>query len=187
MEVRVKSSLRGDELRVEAVVKGFKGLSIEDVVDSCYVAFGSAISEFLNEVSSGWGGIRFPGTYVIRNVVVGFTKVVTGEEGVKCSAVINCSLLPSNSCVEGSVKVVEGRVREALREVLEGFIAKHVINYGRRLANLGEEVEVVLTGGEVVKGEVMGYGFKGELVLATTSGVVKVRPSQVAMVRTTWP
>ena len=131
--------------------------------------------------------MRFPNQYLVRNEVVGEGAASIREGRVTCLIRIKCGALEGKACIEECINALVERVRSALEDVLAGRLVRHVMTYGGKLANVGEGVEVTLQGGGFVRGEVMGYGAKGELIIATRSGLAKVRPSRVAKVKTLWP
>jgi len=162
-----------------------EGLS--ELLDACLVAMGSAMISWLDEVSDGWGGILFPNQYVIRNDVVGEGTVSVSGDRLTCTISLRCDVLGANACSEERINSLINALSSALQDVVEGRLAGHVVNYGKKLVNIGEDVEVTLRGGGIVKGEAVGYGARGELVIATRTGTVKVKPSKVARIKRLWP
>ncbi len=162
-----------------------KGLS--ELLDAFLVAMGSATVSWLDEVSDGWGGILFPNQYVVRNDVVGRGAVSVSGDRLTCSVSLRCDALGANACGEERINSLINTLNLALKDVMEGHLTRHVMNYGKKLVNIGEDVEVTLRGGGIVKGEAIGYGARGELVVATRTGMAKVEPSKVARIKRFWP
>jgi hypothetical protein len=158
-----------------------------ELLDACLVAMGSAMVSWLDEVSDGWGGIMFPNQYMVRNDVVGKGVVSVSGDRLTCTVSLRCDALGADACGEGRINSLVNALNLALRDAVEGRLARHVVNYGRKLVNIGEDVEVTLFGGGIVKGEAVGYGARGELVVATQTGIVKVKPSKVARIKRLWP
>ncbi len=165
--------------------KDWEGLN--ELLDACLVAMGSATVSWLDEVSDGWGGILFPNQYVVRNDVVGEGAVSVSGGHLTCTVRLRCDVLGSDACGEERVNALIDTLSHALQDVVEGRLASHVVNYGKKLVNVGEDVEVTLRGGGIVRGEVVGYGVRGELIVATRTGLAKVKPSKVARAERLWP
>ena len=100
---------------------------------------------------------------------------------------LRCDALDADACGEEQINSLINMLNHALKDVVEGRLARHVVNYGKKLVNIGEDVEVTLRGGGIVKGEAIGYGARGELVVATQTGMAKVKPSKVARIKRLWP
>jgi len=160
---------------------------IGKLLDACLVAVGSAMVSWLDDVSDGWGGIVFPNQYVIRNAVVGEGAVNVSDSRLTCVVRLRCDVPSTDTCCGERVNSLVNALVSSLHDVLEGRLVRHVMNYGRKLVNVGEDVEVTLRGGGIVKGEVIGYGTGGELIVATRTGLAKVKPSKVARIKRLWP
>ena len=188
-EVNATIKREGDNvfIIVTTDVRGKVRESLSELLDSCLVAMGSATVSWLDEVSDGWGGILFPNQYVVRNDVVGEGAVSVSGDHLTCTVRLRCDVLGTDACSEERVNSLINALSSALQDVVEGRLARHAVNYGRKLVNIGEDVEVTLRGGGIVKGEVMGYGARGELVVATRTGIAKVEPSKVARIKRLWP
>ncbi len=161
--------------------------SPSELLDACLVAMGSAIVSWLDEVSDGWGGILFPNQYVVRNDIVGEGTVSISDDRLTCTVSLRCDVLGTDACSKERINSLINTLNFALQDVVEGRLARHVVNYGKKLVNIGEDVEVTLRGGGIVKGEVVGYGAMGELVVVTRTGIAKVKPSRVARIKRLWP
>ena len=161
--------------------------NLSELLDACLVAIGSVTVSWLDEVSDGWGGILFPNQYVIRNDVVGEGSANVSGDRLTCTISLRCDVLGTNACSEERINSLINALNSAIQDVMEGRLARHAVNYGKKLVNIGEDVEVTLHGGGIVKGEVIGFGTKGELVVATRTGMVKVKPSRVVNVKRLLP
>lgn len=158
-----------------------------ELLDACLVAMGSAMVSWLGEVSDGWGGILFPNQYVVRNDVVGEGMASVSGDRLTCTVSLRCGALGTDACCGERINSLINTLGLALQDAVEGRLARHVVNYGKKLVNIGEDVEVTLRGGGIVKGEAIGYGARGELVVATRTGIAKVKPSRVARIERLWP
>lgn len=172
-------------MTINAGDKVREGLS--ELLDACLVAMGSATVSWLDEVSDGWGGILFPNQYVVRNDIVGEGTVSVSGDRLTCTVSLRCDALGADVCGEEQINSLISALSSAMQDVVEGRLARHVVNYGKKLVNIGEDVEVTLRGGGIVKGEAVGYGIRGELVVATRTGMAKVKPSRVARIKRLWP
>jgi len=185
--VKVERFVRDGELVVRASAPLSEAVVSEgEALDLCYVAAGVATHELLDTLSGGWAGIRFPNEYVIRGEVVGRSRawVEGGEAFIEVR--LNCHSA-SGACADGG-RALEERLRLYLSRVFSDSKVECCLKFGSALAGRGERVEVRLRSGEVVVGDVMGYGFRGELMLVTEDGGVRLlRPSEVVDVKTLWP
>jgi len=172
-------------ITVDAGNKNQENLS--ELLDACLVAIGSAMVSWLDEVSNGWGGILFPNQYMVRNDIVGEGLASVSGDRLTCVVSLRCDVLGANACSEERINSLINALSLAMQDAVEGRLARHVVNYGKKLVNIGEDVEVTLHGGGIVKGEVIGFGTKGELVVATRSGMVKVKPSRAVKVKRLLP
>ncbi len=187
--VRVEGVIEGGELVVKASVSiSQAGISQSEALDLCYVATGVAAHELLDRLSGGWAGIRFPREYVVGREVVGSARArVEGGEAL-IEVRLSCSIAGARSpCSDGGEEFMR-LLKHYLIRVFSNSRIECCLKFGSALTGRGERVEVRLARGGRVIGDVMGYGFKGELMLVSEDGRVRLlRPSEVVGIKVLWP
>lgn len=185
-ELFIEYKVYGDTLSVTTRVIAHKVTE-----DTLTVAINSAVMKVLDPVTDGFVSISFPATYVLRSVEVGKTKVTGEGEMITAETTIDIVRLKESCSVqlngEDLVKELAETIANTVKDVMEGYVVRHVVNVGNHLKNLGEEVEITLRDGEVISGEVMGFGRNGELIIAVKGELIPVKPSQVKFLKTLWP
>lgn len=185
-ELFIEYKVYGDTLSVTTRVIAHKVTE-----DTLTVAINSAVMKVLDPVTDGFVSISFPATYVLRSVEVGKTKVIGEGEMITAETTIDIVRLKESCSVqlngEDLVKELAETIANTVKDVMEGYVVRHVVNVGNHLKNLGEEVEITLRDGEVISGEVMGFGRNGELIIAVKGELIPVKPSQVKFLKTLWP
>lgn len=155
--------------------------------DYLITSVNSAFIALLERVCGLDPALNFPNTLILLpNIIIGETFVDEANRLLKVR--LSRNILRACSLSEEELeKMLSEGFKTALNDASEGSVFKHGNYLGKHLKNLGEEVSIRMNDGSVVTGEVVGFTARGELLIASESGLHVIKPSNVKEFKTLWP